>query len=121
MLGEVLGDLARIGFDISPFGKNTYVVQGIPSGLTPGDEKNVLDDVLEQLKHEVTDVTAQRSEKLLANMAKRLSRNVSAIYLKENQQALIDELFACSQPEYTADGKKIFTLLRKDELDKMLD
>lgn len=121
LLGEVLGDLARIGFDISPFGKNTFVVQGIPSGLPPGDEKNVLDDVLEQLKHEATDVAAQRSEKLLANMAKRLSRNTSAIYLKENQQALIDELFACSQPEYTADGKKIFTLLRKDELDRMLD
>lgn len=121
LLSDVLPDLARIGFDISPFGKNTLVVQGVPSGLPPGEEKNVLDEVVEQLKHESPDATSKRSEKLLANMAARLSRNVSAMTQKENQQALIDELFACAQPEYTTDGKKIFTLMRKEELDKLLD
>ncbi len=121
LLGEVLPDLARLGFDISPFGKNTYVVQGVPSSLPSGEEKNVLDEVIEQLKHESSEATAKRSEKLLVNMAKRLSRNTSAIQHKENQQGLIDELFACTQPEYTADCKKIFTLVAKDELDKKLD
>lgn len=121
LLSDVLPDLARIGFDISPFGKNTLVLQGVPSGLPPGEEKNVLDEVVEQLKHESPDATSKRSEKLLANMAARLSRNVSAMTQKENQQALIDELFACAQPEYTTDGKKIFTLMRKEELDKLLD
>ncbi|MCB0697128.1 MAG: DNA mismatch repair protein MutL, partial [Chitinophagaceae bacterium] len=121
LLTEALTDLARLGFDISPFGKNTFVVQGIPSGLPPGEEKNVLDDVVEQLKHESTDIAGKRTEKLLSNVAKRLSRNISAIYQKENQQALIDELFACSQPEYTTDGKKIFTMMRKEDLDKLLD
>lgn len=121
LLNEVLPDLARIGFDISPFGKNTVVVQGVPSGLPGGEEKNVLDEVVEQLKHESPDATSKRSEKLLAQLAKRLSRNVAAMNQKENQQALIDELFACSQPEYTSDGKKVFTMMRKEELDKLLD
>ncbi len=121
LLNEALHDLGRIGFDISPFGKNTFVVQGIPSGLPPGEEKHVLDEVIDQLKHESADATAKRTDMLLANMAKRLGRNVSAISQKENQQALIDELFACAQPEHTADGRKIFTMLRKDELDKLLD
>ncbi|MCB0698523.1 MAG: DNA mismatch repair endonuclease MutL [Chitinophagales bacterium] len=121
LLNEALGDLARIGFDISPFGKNTFVVQGVPSSLPPGEEKNVLDEVIEQLKNESNDTTNKRSEKLLVNMAKRLSRNTAALSIKENQQGMIDELFACSQPEYTADGKKIFNLIRKEELDKMMD
>lgn len=121
LLNEALPDLARIGFDISPFGKDTFVIQGVPSSLPSGEEKNVLDEVIEQLKHESSDATAKRSETLLINMARRLSRNTNSLIHKENQQALIDELFACSQPEYTADGKKIFTLLRKEELDKMLD
>ena len=121
LLNDALADLGRVGFDISPFGKNTFVVQGIPSGLPAGEEKNVLDEVIDQLKHEATDATTKRTERFLANMAKRLSRNTVAIGQKENQQALIDELFACSQPELTTDGKKIFTMLRKDELDKLLD
>jgi DNA mismatch repair protein MutL len=120
LLNEVLSDLARIGFDIAPFGQNTFVVQGIPAGLPAGEEKYVLDEVVEHLKHESGDGVSKRSEKLLANMARRLSRNKHAIMQPEGQQALIDELFACSQPEYTPDGKKVFVMVRKEELEDML-
>jgi DNA mismatch repair protein MutL len=120
LLTEALPDLARIGFDIASFGQNSFVVQGVPTELPAGEEKNVLDEVIEQLKHESGDAVAKRSEMLLTNMAKRLSRNKQAISQSEMQQALIDELFACSQPEYTPDGKKVFTLIRKEELDNML-
>lgn len=120
LLTEVLPDLARIGFDISPFGKNTFVVQGVPTDLPAGEEKNVLDEVLDQLKHESHDAVASRTDRLLTHMARRLSRNKHAIQQPEGQQALIDELFACTQPEYTPDGKKVFMMLRKEELDIML-
>jgi DNA mismatch repair protein MutL len=53
-------------------------------------------------------------------MARRLSNNIQAVTQPEGQQALIDELFACSQPEFTPDGKKTFVMLRKEELDAML-
>lgn len=120
LLNEALPDLARIGFDIAPFGQNTFVVQGVPTELPAGEEKNVLDEVIDQLKHESPDAVAKRSDMLLTNMAKRLSRNKQAILQPEMQQALIDELFACTQPEYTPEGKRVFTLIRKDELDNML-
>ncbi|MCF8450649.1 MAG: DNA mismatch repair endonuclease MutL [Taibaiella sp.] len=120
LLQEVLPDLVRMGFDISPFGKNTFVVQGIPPGLPVGEEKNVLDEVIEQLKHESPDMLNRRAETLLAGMARRLSQNIQAIYQPEGQQALVDELFACSQPELTPDGRKTFVLLKKEELEHML-
>ncbi len=120
LLAEALPDLSRIGFDIAPFGKNTFAIQGVPTGLPAGEEKNVLDEVIDQLKHEASDAINKRSERLLANMAKRLSRNTEAYNQPAAQQALIDELFACSQPELTPDGKKIFSMLRKEELDNML-
>lgn len=120
LLSEALTDLARIGFDISPFGQNTFVVQGVPTELPAGEEKNVLDEVIEQLKNEATDAVAKRSEMLLANMARRLSRNTGGLQHQEGQQALIDELFACSQPEYAPDGKRVFTLIKKEDLESML-
>ena len=120
LLNEVLADLARIGFDIAPFGQNTFVVQGIPAGLPAGEEKYVLDEVVEHLKHESPDAVNKRTDLLLAHMARRLSRNKHAIMQPEGQQALIDELFACSQPEYTPDGKKVFVMLKKEEIEGML-
>lgn len=120
LLGEVLPDLARLGFDISPFGKNTYVVQGIPPELPSGEERNVLDEVIDQLKHESPDAANKRQDTLLIHMARRLSRNKHAIQQPEGQEALIDELFACTQPEYTPGGKRVFKMIRKEELDDML-
>ena len=120
LLTEVLADLARIGFDIAPFGQNTFVVQGIPSGLPAGEEKHVLDEVVDHLKHESADAVSKRTEILLTHLARRLSRNKHAILQPEGQQALIDELFACSQPEYTPDGKKVFVMIKKDDLENML-
>jgi DNA mismatch repair protein MutL len=115
-----LPDLARIGFDIAPFGKNTFAVQGIPAGMAPGEEKPVLDEVVEHLKHESPDAVNKRTDRLLAHMARRLSRNKHAIMQAEGQQALIDELFACTQPEYTPDGKKVFVMVKREELEGML-
>jgi DNA mismatch repair protein MutL len=120
LLAGVLADLARIGFDIAPFGQNTFVIQGLPAALPAGEEKNILDEVVEQLKHESPEVINKRTELLLLHMARRLSRNKHAIMQPEGQQALIDELFACTQPEYTPDGKKVFMMIRKEELDSML-
>ena len=120
LLAQVLPDMGRMGFDIAPFGHNTFVINGIPAGLPAGEEKYVLDEVVEHLKHEAPDAVSRRSEQLLANMARRLSRNKHAIMQPEGQQALIDELFACTQPEYTPDGKKVFVLVKMEELENML-
>lgn len=120
LLNEVLPDLARIGFDIAPFGQHTFVVQGLPSGMPTGEEKNVIDEVIEHLKHEAPDAVEKRTELLLAHMARRLSRNKHAIMQTEGQQALVDELFACSQPEYTPGGKKVFVMIKKEALEQML-
>jgi DNA mismatch repair protein MutL len=120
LLQEALPDLVRMGFDISPFGKYTFVVQGIPPGLPAGEEKNVLDEVVEQLKHESPDAVSRRTDMLLAGMARRLANNIQAVTQPEGQEALIDELFACSQPELTPDGRKTFIMLKKEDIEHML-
>lgn len=121
LLTEALDDLGRIGFDIAPFGPNSFVIRGTPTALPSGEEKNLLDEVIEQLKHGASDVVDnKRAEMLLTHMARRLSRNKQAIHQPESQQALIDELFACGQPEYTPDGKRVFTIIKREELDDML-
>ncbi|MBS1783127.1 MAG: DNA mismatch repair endonuclease MutL [Bacteroidetes bacterium] len=120
LLEQLLPDLSRVGFDIVPFGNYTFVVQGVPTDLPSGEEKNVLDEVIDQIKHEAKDAVGQRSDKLLMQMARRLSINKHSIQQPETQQALIDELFACSQPEFSPTGKQIFTFLRKESLDEML-
>ena len=120
LLHEVIPELARIGLEVSHLGKETFVVQGVPMGLHPGEEKEIIEDVIEQLKHESPDAVTQRTDMILARVAKTLSTGSETLNQPAEQQALIDELFATTQPEYTPGGKKIFALIKKDELDNML-
>ena len=36
-------------------------------------------------------------------------------------QELVDELFACTQPQFNLEGKKIFRLIAVSELDHLID
>lgn len=117
---ELLPDMARIGFDINHFGKNTFVIQGIPAGISSGEEQHILDELLEQVKHEAPDAMAANTQKMIAAVARRLSRSTTDMQQPETQRALIDELFACMQPEYTPGAKKVFGVFRKEELDALL-
>ena len=121
LLSDILADLSRIGFEISSLGKNTYVIQGVPMDMPAGEENNIINEILDNLKHESTDAFNQRTDKILINIARRVTRYSSNLYQPEEQQALIDELFACSQPEMSTDGKKVFIMIKQDELEKMLD
>jgi len=116
LLQEINPELKKMGFDIAPFGNNSFVIHAAPSSLLPGEEKSVLEELLEKLKHEAGLDNAVSTEKILRQLSKRLAANTEALSQPEARQSLVDELFACTQPEYTPDGKKIFYILKKEEL-----
>jgi DNA mismatch repair protein MutL len=119
LLNVILPDLQRIGFDVTPFGAATFVIQGTPPGLPHGSEQGLIEEALEKLKNESPSATGGLQQALFLAMARKLSFSSDAPQ-QDALRGLIDELFACAQPEYTAGGKKIFTIVAKDELEKML-
>ncbi len=119
LLLEILPDLKRIGFDIAPFGAATFVIQGTPPGLPAGEEQGVLEEALDKLKHAAPAAAGGRQQQLFGVMARKLSYSQNPA-TQEAMRALIDELFACQQPEYTATGKKVFSIVAKDELERWL-
>jgi DNA mismatch repair protein MutL len=119
LLAEVLPDLQRTGFDITPFGAGTFVIQGTPPGLASGGEKDIIEEVVNNLKHAGSTQGNTRQAQLLVALSKKLSYS-DAPQTQEGLRTVIDELFACAQPEYTATGKKVFSILPKGELDEWL-
>ena len=69
LINELLPDLHLLGYQVEPFGNNTFVVQGSPADVRDGNEKGALEKMLEQYKHFSMDVTFSKREKLLRSMA----------------------------------------------------
>jgi DNA mismatch repair protein MutL len=115
---ELLPFLKSLGYEISPLGSHMYAVNGAPPDIPTGREQSILEELLEQLKHESSSLKNQLREKLLKTMAKRMAQ--PSLLTADAAQSLIDELFACEQPQYSPDGAKIFTILPKEGLDNLL-
>ena len=116
---EVLPALRKMGLEIAAFGASTFVIHGLPGDMPPGNEQALLEAVAERLKHNAGTNAAARQDELARGLALRLARNTT-LSGTEAREALIDELFRCSQPEYTSNGRKVFAIIPRDELDKWL-
>jgi DNA mismatch repair protein MutL len=112
--------LSNLGFDISPFGTDTVVVNGVPEGYSAeaGKVETMVGDLLLILAEDHNALP----EMLVANMASKFAKlgSLSGDDLTNPVQAqrLIDQLFACENPEYTVSGRKIISLMSVEEIDK---
>ena len=112
--------LESLGFDISPFGTDTIVVNGVPEGYSAeaGKVQTMVGDLLLILSEDYNALP----EMMIAAMASKFARlgSLSGEALTNPMQAqrLIDQLFACDNPEYTASGRRITSIMSIDELDK---
>ncbi|HET7118298.1 MAG TPA: DNA mismatch repair endonuclease MutL [Hanamia sp.] len=119
LLTELLSDLNILGYQVEPFGKSTFVIQGSPADVPDGNEKDSLEKILEQYKHFNMDMSFSKREKLLRSMAWQQSVK-SDVYLTEKEmKSLLEDLFNCNINNTTPNGKPVFLEFKKDELGKM--
>ena len=112
--------LASLGFDISPFGTDTIVVNGVPEGYSaePGKVQTMIGNLLLILSEDYNALPEMIVTNLATKFAKLGSLSGEALTNPAQAQRLIEQLFACENPEYTASGRRITSIMSIDELDK---
>ena len=112
--------LTDLGFDIAPFGTDTIVVNGVPEGYSAeaGKVQTMIGDLLLILAEDHSALP----EMMAANMASRFARlgafSADPVTNPMEAQRLIEQLFACENPEYTSAGRRVMSLLPVEEIDK---
>lgn len=119
ILEELMEDLHQLGYAIEPFGKNTFVIQGTPADLEQGNEKQIIDLLLEQYKHFSSDLKFSKREKLIRSLARQQSIKTGVRLTEREIRQLVNDLFACEQPNTTPDGTPIYLEFRQEQLEKM--
>jgi DNA mismatch repair protein MutL len=119
LLEELMNDLQQLGYMIEPFGKNTFVIQGTPADVEQGNEKLIIENMLEQYKYFSSDLKFSKREKLVRSLARQQSIKPGQQLTEKEMQALVNDLFACLQSNTTPDGKPTYLEFKKDQLEKM--
>lgn len=119
LLNELLPDLHQMGYSIEPFGKTAFVIQGTPADIESGNEKIILEKIIEQYKFFSSEIKLSKREMLLRTVAWQQAVKAGASLSEKEMQNLINDLFQCGQPNASPSGKPTYLEFKKDQLEKM--
>lgn len=118
LLLEVGPYLRQIGWELSPLGPPTVVIQGVPSGLRVQDPARLLQDLLDGIGEAPASGTAQDDllERLARSHACHAAVRAGDALSREDMRSLVDQLFATTRPHGDPHGRPTFVRLDIDEL-----
>lgn len=119
LLQELLPDLQPLGFLVEPFGKNSFVIQGAPVDVESGEEKGILESLLEEYKHFNPDLNYSLREKLIRALAKRRAIKSNTRLTEREMRQLVNDLLQCQQPNCTPSGNPTYLEFKQEELQKL--
>lgn len=121
LLQELVEDLTKLGYQLEPFGQNTYVIQGTPADVEMGNEKQTIENLIEQYKHFSSDVKFSKREKLIRTITKQRSIKKGKFLTEKEMRVLISDLLNCKMPNVTVDGEPTYIEFKQDYLEKLFN
>lgn len=113
---ELEPEFKALGFLFNIFGKTDIVINGIPADIAGSDEKNLFEGLIEQFKKNKSELSIDKRENMARSMARRAAIKPGQKLSAEEMRTIIDQLFACSNPNYSPHGKVIFYILGMDKI-----
>ena len=120
ILTKILPELAKMGFDLSDLGQNSYSVNGVPSGLEGVDCRSLLSAMVTEAAEATASSLDAIHRSLALTMARAAAIPVGQVLSNEEMESIVNELFACSNVNYTPDGKAILCILPQREIEQLM-
>jgi DNA mismatch repair protein MutL len=116
---EYREELEKVGVFLDPFGYNSYIVKAHPQWFPKDEEKEIIEDMIEQLlSMKKVDIKKLREEAAIM-MSCKGSIKANHHLRKDEIQALLDELRQTSDPFTCPHGRPIIIHTSVYELEKM--
>lgn len=120
VFSNMLPTLSALGFDLSDLGGHTFAVNGIPAGIEGIDPIQLLRRMVSDATEKGRGVTEEISNAVSLSLARSAAIPYGQILSNEEMENLINELFACSNVNYTPDGKAVLCILPQADIEHLL-
>ena len=113
--------LAKLGFDISPFGTDTIVVNGVPEGYSceAGKIQTMVSDLLLILSDDSSSLPGVMESAMAEKVALLGASTCNPLASPLEARQLLDTLLSSGNAELTANGKKIITVIETANIEKL--
>ena len=120
ILQKILPELQGMGFELNDLGQYSYGISAVPAGIEGLDYvqlvKDMVNDAVEKGKGDLQEIHSA----LALSLARHAAIPQGQILNNDEMENLVNELFSCSNVNYTPDGKAILCILPQKEIEQLL-
>lgn len=117
LIMEMEQEIRGLGFRFEVFGKNTLLINGVPANLKHVTEQSLFEGLVDQFKHNQSELSLPLQENLTRALAKRASIKSGQKLELEEMKELLNSLFLCKTPNYSPEGKPTFYIFEMGKLE----
>ncbi len=118
LLIDQLPILSRLGFEVEPFGPDTFIIRAVPTILLGMDPSSALRVLVEDFEEDETPLETELEARVVARVCKRAAVRAGQVLSREEQEALLTNLEACESPRTCPHGRPTMIHLSVDLLER---
>jgi DNA mismatch repair protein MutL len=118
LLLELLPSLETTGFVFDGFTADSVHISGIPIHTTEGEISRVIDQLIADLSGGIPENSFSQNDTIAKSIAKSLAIKTGTYLTEREQENLVNNLFACKDPNVSPFQKPTFITMRVDDIDK---
>jgi DNA mismatch repair protein MutL len=118
LLEEQLDLLNRFGFQVEPFGPNTFQVRAMPTLFSGSDAASAMRALVEDFEEDETPLQEELEARIAARVCKRMAVKGGQTLSNDEQRALLTDLENCDSPRTCPHGRPTMIHLSVDMLER---
>ena len=117
ILKTIKDHLTQSGFVFSVFKSDHLELAALPVGVDSNLVSNMFDQLIEDVKNDVPDSSFSQSDLLAKSFSKSLAIKNGTRLSNQEQEFIVNSLFACKEPNVSPSKQSIFITLTTNDLD----
>ncbi len=118
LVAEHLDKLAAVGYEVEPFGGDTFLVRAVPSVMAGADPLTGLEEIARGLAEERNLVGETLEQRLVKMVCKRASIKAGQVLSDIEMAELVRQLEGCQSPRTCPHGRPTMIQLTAGQLEK---
>jgi DNA mismatch repair protein MutL len=118
LISELKSALISTGFVFDESSTDSIIISGLPVNVTEREVSIILQQLLSDLHDGIPDSSFCQNDTIAKSMSRSLAIKTGAYLTEFEQENLVNNLFACKEPNVSPFQKPTFITMRVEDLDK---
>jgi len=119
LMNDLMPLLTAVGFDLSSLGPASFAVNAVPAGIEGLNPTRLVEDIITSAVP-VSHDTINLHQEVALGLARHAAIPYGQQLSNEEMDALVNDLFACENVNYTPDGRPILCILPQQDIEQLL-